>query len=277
MSIRHLLLASTFLFLAACQSNAPAPVVNDFNKVQTTQRYHIVQAGETIYSIAWRYGKDYHQLADYNHLSAPYNLKVGQKLRLTPPPAQVQTTTTQNTAIESAPTFQPVSTTPAINKTTATSSNKAPAATNAATSSSAEPNSLQALNGDNAPAKTSASPSNDGWQWPVRGKVVNGYSDSNKGLDIAVPPGTPVKATSSGTVVYAGSNLHGYGQLIIVKHNDDVMTAYAHNSKLLVHEGSKVNAGQTIALSGDSEASSPMLHFEVRRAGKPVNPMDYLH
>jgi len=112
--------------------------------------------------------------------------------------------------------------------------------------------------------------------WPAKGKVTGEFSETNKGIDIAGKVGEPVLAASDGKVVYAGNSLRGYGNLVIVKHDNTYLTAYAHNSKLLVKEGDTVRKGQKIAEMGDTDASSPKLHFELRVNGKPVNPTPYL-
>ena len=112
--------------------------------------------------------------------------------------------------------------------------------------------------------------------WPAKGKVTGEFSESNKGIDIAGKVGEPVLAASDGKVVYAGNSLRGYGNLVIVKHDNTYLTAYAHNSKLLVKEGDTVRKGQRIAEMGDTDTTSPKLHFELRVNGKPVNPTPYL-
>ena len=112
--------------------------------------------------------------------------------------------------------------------------------------------------------------------WPAKGKVTGEFSESNKGIDIAGKVGEPVLAASDGKVVYAGNSLRGYGNLVIVKHDNTYLTAYAHNSKLLVKEGDSVRKGQKIAEMGDTDANAPKLHFELRVNGKPVNPTPYL-
>lgn len=127
------------------------------------------------------------------------------------------------------------------------------------------------------PIKTSVQ---QGWDWPVDGKIVRGFSlkgkELNKGIDIAAPMGTPVKAASGGTVVYSGSALRGYGQLVIVKHNEEYLSAYAHNRRLLVKEGQTIRKGQVIAEMGQSESKEVKLHFEVRKNGKPIDPKTVL-
>lgn len=232
----------SFLLLTACENgHKPVPMEDSWNKVNSSQRSYTVQPGDTIYSIAWKFAKNYRQLAAYNHLTAPYTVTPGQRLRLNPKsnePTPVVKASSLKTAV-------PV----AVAKT------EAPA----------------------TPVTPTPVGGTGQWSWPVKGTIIESFGQgANKGIDIAVPVGTEVKAVDGGSVVYAGSNLHGYGQLVIVKHSSNLMTAYAHNSKLLVKEGGTVTQGQVIALSGDSEAPRAMLHFEVRQAGRPVNPLTFL-
>ena len=126
-----------------------------------------------------------------------------------------------------------------------------------------------------APKKPTALPVK-GWRWPVNGKLISKFSGNNNGIDIAAKEGAPVVAAAAGEVVYAGSGLRGYGNLIIVKHNTSYFSAYAHNRKMLVKEGDKVKGGQKIAEVGDTGADRVKLHFEIRRDGSPVNPLNYL-
>ena len=117
------------------------------------------------------------------------------------------------------------------------------------------------------------------WQWPVKGKVVEYFSNraqGNKGIDITGLRGTKIKSTAKGKVVYAGNALRGYGKLIIIKHNDDYLSAYAHNDRILVKEQQQINRGDVIATMGDTDANKVMLHFEIRFRGKSVNPLKYL-
>jgi lipoprotein NlpD len=128
-----------------------------------------------------------------------------------------------------------------------------------------------------APVKPDAPGERVDWAWPASGKIIESFSDSrNKGLDIAGTPGDPVLAAGDGKVVYSGNGLRGYGNLIIIKHNNTYLSAYAHNRSMLIKEGQAVRRGQKIAELGQTDAESPRLHFEIRRLGKPVDPADYL-
>ena len=126
------------------------------------------------------------------------------------------------------------------------------------------------------PAPDADEPDRVDWSWPYGGRLLAGFSDANKGIDLAGKPGDPVNASAAGRVVYTGSAIRGYGQLVIIKHNDTYLSAYAHNSKILVKEGQTVAKGQRIDEVGATDADQPKLHFEIRRQGKPVDPMRYL-
>jgi lipoprotein NlpD len=126
------------------------------------------------------------------------------------------------------------------------------------------------------PAPDADEPDRVDWSWPYSGRLISGFSEANKGIDLAGKPGDPVTATAAGRVVYTGAAIRGYGQLVIIKHNDTFLSAYAHNSKILVKEGQTVARGQKIAEVGATDADQPKLHFEIRRQGKPVDPMRYL-
>ncbi|MCW5588450.1 MAG: peptidoglycan DD-metalloendopeptidase family protein [Legionellales bacterium] len=130
-----------------------------------------------------------------------------------------------------------------------------------------------------APVKTliaTAPQHSSAWQWPARGKVIQTYSAENKGINIAGKYGEPVMTTAAGVVVYAGSGLRGYGKLLIIKHNDNFLSAYAHNSELLVKEGDTIKRNQIIARMGKNNAGQVLLHFEIRNNGKPVDPLQFL-
>jgi len=210
-------------------------------------RLHVVSVGETLFSIAWRYGLDYKDLAKHNGLALRDTIYPAQRLRLdvdlavnkvTKNPKRNATHSTTKTArklIKATPTLSP-----------------------------------------RPKVKTQGSLR---WQWPAKGVLLTRFSSSNslnKGIDIAGKLAQPVNSAGSGTVVYAGSGLRGYGKLLIIKHNDNYLSAYAHNSKLLVKEGDAVKVGQAIAKMGSSGTSRVKLHFEIRREGKPVDPLHYL-
>ncbi|MBW7469406.1 peptidoglycan DD-metalloendopeptidase family protein [Marinobacter sp. F4218] len=224
---------------------------------------HVVQPGETLYSIAWRYGRDYRELGSANGIDPPWNLRAGQVLRLdlrgtVTSGRQNQVATRKSAPASSKPRGAPPAPTPkAAPEPTVTRSPEKGAPLASQTQTVARVN----------------------WRWPHIGTVIAGYSTSgkvNKGIDIAGKAGDAVKAAASGNVVYAGNGLLGYGNLIIVNHNEHYLSAYAHNRKILVREGEDVKAGQVIAELGSSGAERPMLHFEIRKNGNPVDPAHYL-
>ncbi|WP_191965309.1 peptidoglycan DD-metalloendopeptidase family protein [Marinobacter halotolerans] len=218
---------------------------------------HVVERGETLYSIAWRYGRDYRELGDANNIPPPYNLEAGQVLRLD---QRGSVSSTSRSSTQAAPARQPSS---KSSKPTRTKASPVPKPASPPSSTDHGSQTVAAIN----------------WRWPHVGTVIAAYSTSgmiNKGIDIAGNPGDSVRAAASGNVVYAGDGLLGYGNLIIVNHNKQYLSAYAHNRKILVREGEDVAAGQIIAELGSSGTSRPKLHFEIRKNGKPVDPMPYL-
>jgi lipoprotein NlpD len=272
---------------------------------------YTVARGDTMYSIAFAHGMDVRQLAALNDIPPPYVIHPGQVLKLKPSstvavvagnaaPAPVAPAPTQPatqppaTTQPSAPVFGPVTTqsmtgsgvAPAESESTtaAPAESIAPAATAAASSAVPPPAVTQPPAAQPAvptpPAGTTRSAGGITWQWPASGKVIGGFQagggGDGAGLNIAGNMGDPVRAAASGTVVYSGNGLIGYGELIIIKHNDTFLSAYGHNSKRLVKEGDRVSAGQEIALMGASGAPRVELHFEIRKDGKPVDPLGYL-
>lgn len=223
--------------------------------------YHTVAAGDTLYSIAWRYGYDYHELAAWNHIAAPYRIYPGQQLVIIPPSVSVAGSGAGSPGDTTDTTANPA---PADNGNTS-----APAVTQAV-----KPTQSVSVE------KTVWSPhrSNVTWRWPTKGNVKRGFTDSGskKGIDISGMLGQPVYAAAAGDVVYSGNGLVGYGNLVIIKHNDTFLSAYGNNRRLLVKEGEHVSAGQQIAEMGQTGKDGAILHFEIRQEGKPVDPLRYL-
>ncbi|OQX37087.1 MAG: peptidase M23 [Oceanospirillales bacterium LUC14_002_19_P2] len=244
-----MLLMLLFLIAACSHQQLDIPVSNRTRPETVLRGAHVVQPGETLFSIAWRYGQDYIRLASANRIRSPYVIYPGQRLSLS---GRAPTTSSQPKTVAKASVSSP-------SKAAKTKVYKK------------EPVSAAKKKTDNHPVSS--------WRWPARGNVVSRFSSRgsvNKGIDIAGKIGEPVFATAAGEVVYAGSGLTGYGNLIIVKHNGSYLSAYAHNKVLLVREGSTVKAGQKIAEIGSTGTSEPKLHFEIRRNGKPVDPLLYL-
>jgi lipoprotein NlpD len=197
---------------------------------------YVVKRGDTLYSIAWRFGIDFRNLSRWNRIANPNVIQVGQRLSLKAPP---------------------------VKKSKVASATTAPKRSSKAS--------------DKPAGKSRLAPRRVKWSWPASGSIKASSSAlGTKGIEILGTRGEPIKAASSGTVVYSGSGLRGYGQLIIVKHDEQFLSAYAHNDRLLVAEGATVKSGQRIADMGDSDAKRVMLHFEIRRNGKAVEPRDYL-
>jgi lipoprotein NlpD len=226
MNIIYLLLIIVFLGLSGCASyDAKAPVrdinIHRVGKVQ----YHLVQPGETLYAIAWRYEKDYRRLALLNNLSAPLAVKPGGLIQLTGKPVRKAVT---------KPKYQ-------------------------------------------IHTKVEPTGAVQHWLWPTKQhRIARAFSSRNKGIDIVGNYNSPVFSVAKGKVVYAGNGIRGYGNLLIIKHNAIYLTAYAYNNRLLVKQGQWVKAGQKIALMGENNNLGRIaLHFEIRRAGRAINPQKY--
>lgn len=247
------------LMLGGC--NTAALYQDDIYNPPVFWGQHRVKSGETLYSIAWRYGRDYRELGSANGLRAPWTIRVGQVLRLDKrgrapvaavaeagagarrgvAPVQSARIKAPRPASKPVVTRKPQKTTPLASQ-------------------------IQTV-------------ANIKWRWPHSGTVIANFSASgkvNKGIDIAGKSGDSVRAAANGNVVYAGSGLLGYGNLVIVNHSEQYLSAYGHNRKIQVKEGQQVQAGQIIAELGSSGAGRPMLHFEIRKNGNPVNPTYYL-
>ncbi len=208
--------------------------------------YHRVQSGETLYSISWRYGLDYREVAGWNRLKDPYTIYTGQQLRVAPPVGRARESRANP------------------------DSSRQPAGV------ASEPVTMP-------PARISRLAVGPGrpiqWQWPVQGRLIQTYSEvenNRKGIDIGGKPGQAVRAAAAGHVVYAGSGLLNYGKLIILKHDDNYLSAYAYNQTLLVNDGDVVSAGQHIANMGSRTGGEAELHFEIRYDGRPIDPLKYL-
>jgi len=238
--------------------------------------YYRVKPGDTLYRIALENGQNYRDIATWNNLTNPNQIEVDQLLRVAPPGSNVA-------ALTPGVATSPVGGAGGVQSAPLGAVAPAPGTTGAAAGVAAPPLYGSAANGV-APAPqpsagdTSASANgNISFAWPVRGPLLNTFDDSkNKGVNIGGAAGDPVKASADGRVVYAGNGLRGYGNLIIIKHDATYLTAYAHNRALMVKEGDAVTKGQKIAEMGNSDSDRVMLHFEVRRQGKPVDPLKYL-
>lgn len=234
-------------------------------------------SGDTLYSIAFRYGLDYERLAAANDVPRPYTIFAGQRLLLeeataTRAQASAETrsqTRDSNRAGRSAATATTSSSVSTPASVAGKSSESAPVAT-----TKKEPTAVKRKSPVTTSDKAVAAGS---WRWPATGRVVRRFDGQlQKGIDLAGNRGAPVVATAAGSIVYAGSGIAGYGLMLIVRHNDEYLSAYGHNERLLVREGDRVTAGQIIAELGSSGTDSVKLHFEIRRRGKPIDPLDLL-
>ena len=290
---------------------SPAPVTAP--AIEPRVETYTVKRGDTLYSIALDKGVDYRELATWNNISDPAVLKPGTVLRLRPQAAQQQVQPVQAEAraqpgagvqVQPVPVPGPVEARSlGADPRAAVDSQRPAPESRAAAAEAARPELLKtgpkamklpyseenvALLLRQAPREAkveapvsppSAGTESDGvdWMWPAPGRVLAGFSKgTNKGVDILGKVGDPVFASASGRVVYSGTGLRGYGKLIIIKHNDTYLSAYAHNSNLLVKEGQSVARGQKIAEIGNSDSPQVKLHFEIRRLGEPVDPLKFL-
>lgn len=224
--------------------------------------YYTVKPGDTLIRISLEQGQRWRDIWRWNQLEDPNRIEVGQVLRVVPPEVDASAVSASGVAAARVET-RPLEARPAA------AAASAPAAS--AASAPAAPAS--------APAAAPPKEADDGmnWQWPAAGALVGGFEDGKRlGIEISGKAGDPVLAAADGRVVYAGSGLRGYGNLVIVKHNAAYLTAYAHNQTLLVKEDQPVQRGQRIAEMGSSDAERVQLHFEIRRQGKPVDPLKLL-
>lgn len=300
------------ILLAGCFTQPPAPSVDRTPTAQSKAPvapppvgpgYYTVKKGDTLYRIALEHGQDYRDIAGWNNITNPGSIKEGQVLRVIPPGgaeqgagAVVSKPVASGAAVEARPLDKPVAVAPAVGDGVRREPkvNKEPysdeayarlsrpgeaIARPAETKAEPKPEAKAENKPEPTPSPASAVAVGDevGWIWPSSGKVLSAYSESgNRGLDIGGKAGDPVFAAGEGKVVYAGNGLRGYGQLVIVKHNNTFLSAYAHNQKILVKEGQQVGKGQKIAEMGNTDSDVVKLHFEIRRQGKPIDPLTYL-
>ncbi len=296
------------MLVAACASRpTSAPVVErgaaPVGRPPTTAGVaggtHVVKQGETLYSIALEHGVDYRELGRWNGLDDASRIRVGQSLRLNPPSAGAQAgAPAKGVEIGTARGPGSVETRPLDSGTTAA---QGPGDASSKTSPKAlrlpySKENVALLSGTpgQAPATAAATPTSSapstatkpapavpqgapGFVWPAKGKVLNGFAEPNsKGVDIGGRPGDPVVAAAPGRVMYTGTGIRGYGKLIVIKHDEGYNSVYAHNQSILVKEGQQVARGERIAELGATDSDRPKLHFEIRKSGKPVDPMKYL-
>ncbi|WP_045106248.1 peptidoglycan DD-metalloendopeptidase family protein [Legionella hackeliae] len=238
------------LLLGGCESRTTLAPVEElkWRPMRGQQAAYVVRRGDTLYSIAFRYDTDFRALAAYNKLPSPYTLRVGQVLRIGAAPAPTHSFSSRPAVVRKSSYVTKRTTIRRESPKIAPRSRWTPLI------------------------------ANQNWVWPVNGRVATGFvpQQGKKGIDIAGKKGEKIRAASGGVVAYSGSGLSGYGNLIIIKHNNQFLTAYGNNLRNLVTEGQKVKAGQVIAEMGVIDRRFWGVHFEIRRAGKPVNPLSYL-
>lgn len=273
-------------------------------------QFYIVQKGDTLYSIALNHGVDFKKLAEWNNIADPKAIRPGQKLSLSAsandsrpvlfalPQQPIETTIEPNeqpfvTAPEESEnriSSKNLKTSPKALKLPFSEQNAARLRNPVNVSSAAQaplPSRSAEVAKNNrievAPqpelqksADKAVNQSDTEWIWPTAGKLLSSFSKNSKGVKISGQAGQPILASAAGEVVYSGHGLRGYGNLIIIKHNNTFLSAYAHNSKILVKEGEAVIKGQKIAEMGNTDTDTTQLHFEIRKHGKPVDPMEYL-
>ena len=238
------------VLVTSCASTQSIPVINKSPHRNIPEAYE-VKHRDSIYKIAWAFGVDFLDIAEYNDLKEPYQLTPGEILYLRGKP--VSTTPLD---LEAGDLREPVVVKRLPEK---------------------KPVVQFQSDQENAPTVT-FSQASDAWNWPAEGKLVGKFSPEtgNNGIQISGPEGSPVKATQAGEVVYVGQGLRGYGELVIIKHSEQFLSAYAHNKKILVQEGQAISSGQQIAAMGNTGTRSTMLHFEIRKDGEPVDPLKFL-
>ena len=244
------LLVTIVALLSGCSAGGGfVSVEQKFLEPLPKSGYHRVERGETLYSIAFRYGFDYRELASANGIGSPYTIYPNQNIKLAAVPVKsysapnrpVEKPSNPPMVVQNAPKTAPII--------------------------SQNPPKIENVNAELI------------WQWPANGRLIGHYSTKdpiNKGIDIAGALGESVNAATAGTVVYAGQGLRGYGNLVIVKHDDTYLSAYAHTNRIVVSEQEVVKAGQKIAEIGSTGTDQVKLHFEIRQNGKPVDPLQFL-
>lgn len=285
---------------AAETMSQPEPVLDAAGQ---PPNLYIVQKGDTLYSIALNHGIDQKDLAQWNNIQDPGAIHIGQQLSLSSPfpaaqpslfplPEPVPPSTAGMAAPNAVPPFEEKHMVNTDKLKVEPKAFKLPYSEQAVAllkggvdvppvailkADPAAEKKTDAVTGP-VPPVTEALRDDDRveWIWPVKGKMLEGFSESTKGIDIAGKSGQPVSASAAGKVVYSGSGLRGYGKLIIIKHNSTYLSAYAHNDKLLVKEGQTVTKGQKIAEMGSTDTNLVKLHFEIRKNGKPVDPLKHL-
>ncbi len=261
--IKLFIIVNIILLLTACSTQSFAPTTGKSQIITNRPKTHIVIPGDTLFSIAWRYGLKYEVLAKHNRISPPYIIRPSQVIRL-----DVAGTATSGVGMQGHK--QPNT------AGQATYNNPRRPVSPSTSQPVRQENKTSVVTGKAHKKQVWSAPQ---WRWPGKGILLSSFQGTNalnKGIDLGGKLGEPVFAAANGQVVYSGSGLRGYGKLLIVKHNETFLSAYAHNDRLLVKEGDLVKAGQRIADMGSSGTDRVKLHFEIRRDGTPVDPLKFL-
>jgi len=300
--LRNIGLGLIALALSACSSTGPAPVTSRTTGkagtppaaaksavarpqpiMPSSTGWYTVRRGDTLYAIAFANSLDHRDVARWNQIESVDRILVGQELRLTPPPGAVEVQPLDDDPKPSArPLMEPtLLRSPQAVLLPYSEANWAQVTSAAAVTPAVKPPPAAAPSvavvSPPVPATAASGATVSTWLWPAEGTLAGRFGAAGgKGIDIVGARNTPVIAAASGKVVYSGSGLRGYGKLLIVKHAGEFLSAYAHNESILVKEGDSVTAGQHIALMGDSDSARVELHFEIRRYGKPLDPLVYL-
>jgi len=289
------------LVLAGCASKAPAPVdmraapqAAQPTLAAEAKDSYVVKSGDTLYSIAREHGMDYRELIAMNRIENASRITPGVVLKIKPPATAASAVASTSPITSDAVVAKPLGTgtntetlkrepkagkLPYSELALAQAQGQAKAGDAAAPAAAVEakPEAKPEAKAEVKPAEPALAGDELPWIWPARGQLIGTFSEGgSKGVDIAGKLGDPVIAAADGKIVYSGTGLRGYGKLVIIKHNTTYLSAYAHNQAILVKEGQSVARGQKIAEMGNSDADQVKLHFEVRRQGKPVDPLKYL-
>lgn len=254
----------TSVVLSGCSTNTPAPITDIHSSTPsapqaTMGQNYTVQVGDTLFKIAQQHGTTVQAIANANNITDPTQLRVGQVLVVEGATAVAQNTTT------------PYSPTPAPASDASPNAVAVPAPVSSPTP---PPPAASSSVATKTPRASDATLIN--WGWPTSGTIIQSFTANTKGIDLEGNVGDPISAAADGKVMYAGNGVRGLGNLILLGHSNGFITAYAHNDSLLVKTGEEIKKGQRIATLGQTDTTSPRLHFEIRRRGTPVNPMSYL-
>jgi len=283
-SPRVFLVVLVLALLSGCSYHPPAPIEDHSNAMVKRQLNadgtYYVRSGDTLYAIAFGYGVDPRNVAKWNDISSPYTIYPGQKLRLSAPSGGSRSSGSSAGVQISTVKTPGRATTKTVTSPNKASPNKASTTTPKPTASSPKPvakSTTKTATHAKPPVSSTGDPKS--WKWPTKGRLHRTFlagDPARNGIEIIGREGQAINASAGGQVVYSGNGLIGYGELIIIKHSEKMLSAYAHNKVRLVNEGEQVSAGQKIAEMGRNAGNEQLLHFEIRARGKPVNPLSYL-